>query len=162
MKTEMERKDKIVSNKESEKKETIDTSTKWEYSKSIENSKHVNLKNEYDLFINGKWSKVSKYFKTINPSNEKVLAKAAYASKKDVDKAVRSAERAFNNDLVAQVVFDGQEYIWIPSWPEVGAIIDALFLTENMNRIKRGKPELSFYEHLKKMKLNYIGDIKPC
>lgn len=72
------------------------------------------------------------------------------------------SQYAFNNDLVTQVLFDGQDYIWIPSWPEVGAIIDALFLTENMNRVKRDKPELSFYEHLKKMRLNYIGDIKPC
>jgi aldehyde dehydrogenase (NAD+) len=70
---------------------------KWEYSKSIEDSKYINLKKEYDLFVNGKWVKTKKYFKTINPSNEKVIAKTAYASKQDVDRAVRSAEKAYNN-----------------------------------------------------------------
>ena len=43
---------------------------KWEYSKSIEDSKHVKLKSEYDLFIDGKWIKTKKYFDTINPSDE--------------------------------------------------------------------------------------------
>jgi len=70
--------------------------SKWDYSKTIEDSKHIKLKNEYDLFINGKLIKAKKYFKTINPSTEKVLAKAAYASKEDVNKAVLSAEKAFN------------------------------------------------------------------
>ena len=72
------------------------------------------------------------------------------------------SQYAFNNDLTTQVLFDGQDYIWIPTWKEVGAIIESLFLTENLNRVKRGKRELSFYEHLKKMNLDYIGDIKPC
>jgi aldehyde dehydrogenase (NAD+) len=97
MKTETETNDKVLSNKESGKKDILKTSIVWEYSKSVEDSKHINLKKEYDLFINGKWTKANKYFKTINPSNEKVLAKAAFASKKDVDKAVRAAEKAFNN-----------------------------------------------------------------
>ena len=69
---------------------------------------------------------------------------------------------AFRNDLTVQVMFDGQDYIWIPTWREVGAIIESLFLAENLNRVKRGKPELTFFEHLKKMNLEYIGDIKPC
>ena len=97
MKTEMETNDKVLSKKESGKKDTLKTPTVWEYSKSVEDSKHVNLKKEYDLFINCKWTKANKYFKTFNPSNEKVLAKVALASKKDVDKAVRAAEKAFNN-----------------------------------------------------------------
>jgi len=70
--------------------------SKWEYSKTIEDSKHINLKDEYDLFINGKLVKTKKYFKTINPATEEVLAKAAYASDDDVNKAVLSAGKAFN------------------------------------------------------------------
>jgi len=97
MKIEMETNDKTLSNKESGKKDALINSNVWEYSKSVEDSKHFNLKNKYDLFINGKWTKANKYFKTINPSNEKVLTKAAFASKKDVDKAVRAAERSFDN-----------------------------------------------------------------
>ncbi|HMS64246.1 MAG TPA: hypothetical protein PKD83_03225, partial [Ignavibacteria bacterium] len=34
----------------------------WEYSKSLEDSKHIKLKSEYDLFIGGKWLKSKKYF----------------------------------------------------------------------------------------------------
>jgi len=72
------------------------------------------------------------------------------------------SEYAFNNDLVTQVYFNNSDFIWIPTWREIGAIIEALFCAENLNRVKRGKPELSFYEHLKKMKLDNIGEIKPC
>ena len=67
----------------------------WNYSKSIEDSKHINLKSQYDLFIDGKWVKTKKYFDTINPSNEEVIAKVAYASNEDVNKAVNAAERAY-------------------------------------------------------------------
>lgn len=68
----------------------------WVYSKSIEDPGHINLKTQYDLFIGGKWIKTKKYFDTINPSNEKVIAKVAYASDSDVDKAVKSAEKAYD------------------------------------------------------------------
>lgn len=68
----------------------------WEYSKSIEDHKHIKLKSEYDLFIGGKWIKTKKYFDTINPSNEEVIAKVAYASASDVDKAVKTAEKAYD------------------------------------------------------------------
>ena len=67
----------------------------WNYSKSIEDPKHINLKSQYDLFIDGKWVKTKKYFDTINPSNEEVIAKVAYASNEDVNKAVNAAERAY-------------------------------------------------------------------
>ena len=69
---------------------------------------------------------------------------------------------AFDNDLVTQIYFTNQDFIWVPTWREVGAIVDALFFVENRNRIHRGRVELSFYEHLCKMKLEHIGDIKPC
>ena len=69
----------------------------WEYSKSVEDSKHIKLKSEYDLFIGGKWLKSKKYFKTVNPSNEQVISEIAYASADDVNKAVASAEKAYKN-----------------------------------------------------------------
>ncbi|MCB0726784.1 MAG: aldehyde dehydrogenase family protein, partial [Ignavibacteriae bacterium] len=69
---------------------------KWTYSKSIEDPKHINLRSEYDLFIGGKWVKSKKYFDTINPSNEEVIAKVAYASDSDVNKAVNAAEKAYD------------------------------------------------------------------
>ena len=69
----------------------------WEYAKSPESKDHIQLKPQYDLFIGGKWVKSKKYFDTINPSNEERLSSVASASKEDVNKAVNSAERAFNN-----------------------------------------------------------------
>ncbi len=67
----------------------------WEYSKTSESKDHIRLKDRYDLFIGGKWVRTAKYFKTINPSNEEVIAQAAYASRSDVNRAVLSAEKAY-------------------------------------------------------------------
>ena len=47
----------------------------WNYSKSVEDSKAHKIEIEYDLYI-GKWIKTKKYFDTINPSNEEVIAKS--------------------------------------------------------------------------------------
>ena len=55
---------------------------KWNYSKSVEDQKHIKLKPVYDLFIGGKWVKTKKYFDTINPSNEEVIAKVALRFKR--------------------------------------------------------------------------------
>lgn len=69
----------------------------WEYAKSTEAKDHIQIRDRYDLFINGKWVKAKKYFNTINPSNEEKISEAAYANKDDINKAVLSAERAYNN-----------------------------------------------------------------
>lgn len=68
----------------------------WVYAKSPESKDHIHLKKRYDLFINGKWQTSKKYFDTINPANEEKISETAYASKDDVDKAVRSASNAYN------------------------------------------------------------------
>jgi len=69
----------------------------FEFSPALESAGHIQLKDQYDLFINGKWTKPKsgKYFKTINPSNEKVIAQVAEANEADVDAAVSAAEKAF-------------------------------------------------------------------
>ncbi len=69
----------------------------FEFSPALESAGHIQLKDQYDLFINGKWTKAKsgKYFKTINPSNEKVIAQVAEANEADVDAAVSAAEKAF-------------------------------------------------------------------
>ncbi|NBQ65650.1 MAG: aldehyde dehydrogenase family protein [Verrucomicrobia bacterium] len=58
----------------------------------------MRLKDRYGLFINGKFTPPAsgKYFKTINPANEKVLAEVAEASEKDVDRAVQAARKAYD------------------------------------------------------------------
>jgi aldehyde dehydrogenase (NAD+) len=78
-------------------KKTEDT-TSWLYSPSPESTSHIHLKKSYDLYINGKWEKPSsgKYFDSINPANEKHLAKIAHADQTDVDKAVKAARNAYN------------------------------------------------------------------
>lgn len=69
----------------------------WNYSPSPESTGHISLKERYDLYIDGKWTKPSskKYFETVNPANQKVLAEIAYANEADVDKAVKAARKAY-------------------------------------------------------------------
>lgn len=70
---------------------------KWEYAPAPESTDHIQLKKQYELFIDGKWVKPTenKYFDTINPANTQKLARIAHAQKKDVDKAVKAAAKAF-------------------------------------------------------------------
>ena len=70
---------------------------KWDYSPAPESTDHIQLKNKYDLFINGEFvpSSDGKYFDTINPSNEKKIAEVAEAGKADIEKAVDSAQKAY-------------------------------------------------------------------
>ena len=71
----------------------------WEYAPSLESTEHITLKKRYDLFINGKWVKSAskKYFKTINPNDEKVIAEISHANEKDVNRAVEAARKAYTN-----------------------------------------------------------------
>ncbi|MBN3821939.1 aldehyde dehydrogenase family protein, partial [Paraburkholderia sp. Se-20369] len=53
----------------------------------------------YDrLFIDGEWVKPVRggTFRTLNPSDESVLADVAAATAEDVDRAVRAARHAFD------------------------------------------------------------------
>lgn len=70
----------------------------WNFSPSLESTGHVKLKEQYDLYIDGKWIKPESgiYFETNNPANKKKLADVAYANEKDVDKAVKAARNAYD------------------------------------------------------------------
>jgi len=70
----------------------------WEYAPAPESTSHIQLKERYDLFINGKFTKPSsgKYFETINPATEEKLSEVAEASAADVDKAVKAARTAYD------------------------------------------------------------------
>ena len=59
----------------------------------------TNLK-EYKMFINGSWieSENKKTFETLNPENNEPWAKVPEASAKDVDKAVKAAQKAFEGE----------------------------------------------------------------
>jgi aldehyde dehydrogenase (NAD+) len=72
--------------------------SKWVYAPSPESTSHINLKKQYELFIDGKFVKPSsgKYFDTINPATEEKLSSIADADEKDVDKAVKAARKAYD------------------------------------------------------------------
>jgi len=70
---------------------------KFEYAPAPQENTFVNVKDEYNLFIGGKWvaPKSKKYFKTLNPSTEKPLARIAEANAADIDFAVQTARNAY-------------------------------------------------------------------
>lgn len=79
------------------KENKIDLNSGWNFDPAPEGTEHIKLKKKYDLFIGGKWVKPSsgKYFKTINPATEEVLAEIAEANQADVDLAVKAARKAY-------------------------------------------------------------------
>ena len=82
--------------KKSEKIKPLNFSTSWSYAPAPEGTEHVQLNEQYSLFINGKFTAPAqgKYFDTINPATEKKIASVAQASAADVDKAVKAARTA--------------------------------------------------------------------
>jgi len=68
----------------------------WEYATAPEATDIVRLEDRYGLFIGGEFvePKSGKYFQTINPATEEVLAEVAEAGPEDVDLAVRAARDA--------------------------------------------------------------------
>jgi len=76
----------------------IDYSSDWDLAPAPESTGHIKLKDTYNLFIDGDFvaPKSKKYFKTINPANEKVLAQVAEANDADIDMAVKAARKAFD------------------------------------------------------------------
>jgi aldehyde dehydrogenase (NAD+) len=77
---------------------SLDFGRAWEYAPAPEAADHVNIDPKYELFIGGRWvaPKKGKYFQTISPSTERVLAEVAEASAEDVDDAVRAARLAYD------------------------------------------------------------------
>ncbi len=68
----------------------------WDYAPAPESSGHIQINKKYDLFINGEFvqPKSKKYFETINPATEEVIAKVAEANNEDVNAAVNAAKKA--------------------------------------------------------------------
>ncbi len=86
----------------------------WEYAPAPEGTGHIKLNKKYNLFIDGKWVAPSskKYFETINPATEKVLAEIAYANEKDVDLAVKAARKAYTNVWSKMPASERAKYIY--------------------------------------------------
>jgi aldehyde dehydrogenase (NAD+) len=79
------------------------------YASAPESKDHIKLKDQYELFINGKFVKPNSkkparttgvqsggYYTTINPATEQKLANVADANEKDVDLAVTAAKNAYD------------------------------------------------------------------
>lgn len=79
-----------------ETKETQSNSFEFDYAPSLESTKVVKINSKNELFINGKWQapESGKYFTTLNPATNEVLAEIAEGNEADVDKAVSSAKTA--------------------------------------------------------------------
>jgi aldehyde dehydrogenase (NAD+) len=77
---------------------SLDFAGAWQYAPAPEDTSHIKIEKQYELFINGKFVKPQsgKYFDTINPSTEQVISKVAQASDKDVAKAVAAARDSYN------------------------------------------------------------------
>ena len=74
----------------------------WVYDPAPQ-SPEVEIQARYELFVDGAFvaPRSKRYFATVNPATEEVLAKVAHAGEKDVDAAVKAARRA-------------QESVWGP------------------------------------------------
>ncbi|MGE0030570.1 MAG: aldehyde dehydrogenase family protein [Steroidobacteraceae bacterium] len=70
--------------------------TAWKYAPAPESADHARIDPQYELFIGGQFvaPRTRQYFETVNPANEKVLARVARAGAKDVDRAVAAARLA--------------------------------------------------------------------
>ncbi|MEC8603234.1 MAG: aldehyde dehydrogenase family protein [Bacteroidota bacterium] len=89
-------------------------SGKWDFSPAPENTDHISIKSEYQLFIDGKFVKPKKrkYFPTINPASERKLSSIAEASTDDVNKAVKSARRAYDGIWSSMSAKERGKYIF--------------------------------------------------
>ena len=87
----------VSKNKSVKKKRSLDFTTGWGYAPAPESKDHIQLKNRYDLFINGKFvaPDSGKYFDAISPATEQKLSEVADANSNDVDKAVKAARTAY-------------------------------------------------------------------
>lgn len=86
----------------------------WEYSPAPESTDHIQLKDKYHLFINGKFvpSSGGKTFDSINPANEKTIAKVVDANKADVDKAVKAARNAYEKTWSKMAPKERGKYVY--------------------------------------------------
>lgn len=104
----------------------------WGLSPAPESTGHIQIKDKYDLFIDGQFTKPKsgKYFNTINPANEKVLSRVAHAGKQDVDAAVKAAKKAF------------------PLWQKIGGRERAKYIYRIARLIQERAREFSVIESL--------------
>src|SRR5215470_11027759 len=92
----------------------LDFGRAWEYAPAPEATDHVHIDPKYGLFIGGRWvtPRSGKYFATISPSTEQVLAEVAEANAQDVDDAVKAAREAYDRYWSKMRPADRAKYIF--------------------------------------------------
>jgi len=85
----------------------------WEFDPAPETA-DPKLKPSYDLLIDGSFvaPRTGRYFDSINPANEKRLAKIALAGPEDVDAAFKAARRAYDDVWSAMPGRERGKYIY--------------------------------------------------
>ncbi|HEX6490190.1 MAG TPA: aldehyde dehydrogenase family protein [Gaiellaceae bacterium] len=88
--------------------------TAWEYASAPESRELVTLERQYGLFIGGQLvePRSGKYYDTIEPANEKPLARIAEAGPEDVGLAVGAARAAFENGWSAASPAERAKYLF--------------------------------------------------
>ena len=69
----------------------------WEYDDAPESTGHIDVMDQYELFIGGEFIAPEKelYFSSINPATEEELTTFGKATRQDINKAVKAARNAF-------------------------------------------------------------------
>jgi aldehyde dehydrogenase (NAD+) len=85
----------------------------FEYAPAPE-SVTASIREQYGLFIDGKWTapRSGQYFDTVNPATEETLARVAYATDEDVDRAVRAARKAYDKYWRKMRPADRAKYVY--------------------------------------------------
>src|SRR4051812_27578812 len=80
------------------KNRTLNFKTGWDYAPAPESADHIQLKSQYELFINGEFvaPAAGKNFNSVNPAKETIIARVAEATQPDVDKAVKASRNAYD------------------------------------------------------------------
>ena len=88
--------------------------TDWQYDPAPESTDHIRIDEQYELFIGGEFvaPKEGRYFDSINPANEQVLARVAAAGKDDVDRAVKAARKAYETSWSTLKPAERGKYIY--------------------------------------------------
>jgi aldehyde dehydrogenase (NAD+) len=86
----------------------------WDYAPAPEATDHVKLDPKYGLFIGGRWvtPRSGRFFQTISPSTEQVLAEVAEANAQDVDDAVKAAREGYEKYWAKMRPADRAKYIF--------------------------------------------------
>ncbi|HEY0687893.1 MAG TPA: aldehyde dehydrogenase family protein [Kribbella sp.] len=88
--------------------------SRFEYAPAPESRAIVDIKSSYGLFINGVFTDATdgKPFKSVSPASEEVLAEVSEAGPADVDRAVKSARKAFDRSWGTMPGRDRAKYLY--------------------------------------------------